>query len=223
MLEFLAICSEYAALKTIKSAIQRLGGNLHCAPTLSAAAEFIERRKIDGIILDLALENSLDIVQSVRSGNSNRVAVVFACVEERQQAAAAISSGANFVFYKPLVEETLLQILQAGAPMMTIERRRYFRYPVSTPVHLSCNGIQHKAMISNLSESGMAVRTQDNFTPGATVEFSFGLPDGPAVKGKGEVIWTNTGGSVGIQFRFLADTAHRELPLWLSSQEKQLV
>jgi len=77
-------------------------------------------------------------------------------------------------------------------------------------------------MLSNLSESGMAVQFQDNdnLAPGATVDFVFGLPDGPVVKGKGDIIWSNSGGGIGIQFRFLADAGHRELPQWLFSRDK---
>lgn len=219
-LEFVAVCDDYAALKIITSAVQQLRGHLHCAPNSIAAQEFIERRKLDGIIVDLALERGIDLIKLVRNGRSNRQSVLFACFERRTEAAEAITAGANFVFRKPLVEESLVQVLQAAASMMNVERRRYFRYEITTPVQISCAGGQYKAVISNLSETGMAVRSSDSLPPGTTVDFSFGLPGGPIVRGKGEVIWSNTAGGLGIQFRFLADTAPRELPQWLSARDK---
>jgi len=214
-LEFLVITSDYALLLSMTSAIQGLGGRLHTVSSVQAAFEPVERRKIDGIVLDMALERSLELVKMIRTGRSNRHAVIFACASERAEAGAIVTAGANFVFYKPLATETLHQIFSAALPTMISERKRYFRYKIIVPVNLSCSGTPHRAVISNLSETGMAIRSTQDFAPGTPVDFSFELPLGPLIKGRGEIVWSNTAGSIGVKFHFLSDTGHRELPQWL--------
>ncbi len=216
-LEFLAVCSDYPVLKTVTSAIQKLGGHLHCVPSIATATDYIDRRKMDGIVIDTALDGALNLVQFIRDGRSNRQSCIFACVDQRKDASTVITAGANFVFYKPLVEETLLQILQAAAPMMEAERRRYFRYEIAALVSLSVRGKEHKAVLSNLSETGMAIRSLDTFPANAAVDFSFELPRGPLVKGRGQIMWSNKAGNAGIKFHFLSEAGHNELPQWLAT------
>ena len=71
-LVFLAVCNDYPVLKTVTSAIQRLGGHLHCVPSISTASDYIERRKMDGIVIDTALDGALNLVQFIRDGRNLR-------------------------------------------------------------------------------------------------------------------------------------------------------
>src|SRR5579864_8207581 len=78
-LEFLVTCIDIAVYKTITGAVQRIHGAINYTSTTATARAYIARRKIDGIFLDMALEGSAELVQSVRRGSSNRYAVIFAC------------------------------------------------------------------------------------------------------------------------------------------------
>src|SRR5579883_1802047 len=80
-LEFLAVCNDYTVLKTVTTAVQKLGGQLHCVPSIAAGNDYIERRKMDGIVIDAALSGVLELVKSIREGRSNRQSCVFVCVE----------------------------------------------------------------------------------------------------------------------------------------------
>ncbi len=219
-LEFLAVSDDQETVKVVTNLVRQSHGQLHCTPNASLASEYIGRRKIDGIILDTAVDRSFGLLQAIRTGKSNKHAVIFVCVEMRAEAGSAISAGANFVLYKPLTEQTLRPVFNVAMPMMEVERRRYFRHGVSTLVKLSSGGAEYSAILSNLSETGMAIRSGDMLMPGTPVDFSFELPNGPKVKGRGEIVWTNSGGNLGILFHFLADAAHRELPTWLAKKDE---
>jgi hypothetical protein len=217
-LDFLAICSDSTALQTLRTIIHKYG-HLHCIPEVDLANDYIGRRRIDGIIIDTTLDRSLNLMHTIRTGKSNKQSVIYACVGLRGEGGSAIAAGANLVLYKPLVHERILKVFEVTVPMMEEERKRYFRYHVAAPVSLTCGKEQYKAMISNLSETGMAIRSTDPLMPGTSVDFAFDLPNGPRVKGRGEIVWSNSAGSVGIMFHFLAESAHRELPAWLTKNE----
>jgi len=216
-LEFLAVCNNYVVMKNVTNVVHTFGGHLHCVPSVIAATEHLERRKMDGVILDMVLDGALELIKFIRDGRSNRQSAIFVCVEHRKDTSAVLAAGANFIFYKPLIDATMLQILQAAAPMMEAERRRYFRHEVAALVSLSLAGTEHKAVLSNLSETGMAVRSLQAFPPNAAVDFAFELPSGPVIKGHGEIMWSNKAGSAGIKFNFLSDRGSRELPEWLEA------
>jgi hypothetical protein len=109
--------------------------------------------------------------------------------------------------------------------MMEAWRKRYLRHPADGEVHLRWGGGTSLARISNLSETGMAIRNRsqlvdnDRFVPGASVNFSFTLPDAPILRCKGEVVWCDPEGMAGIQFVFLPPKGQLELTKWLGKRQ----
>ncbi len=213
------VCNDYPVFRTITGSIQKLQGRMNCAPSTVSALDYVSRRKIDGIIIDLGIEGALELVDGVRKGNSNRFSVVFACVSNPEEATSAIQAGANFVVHRPLTEEKMFQTLNAAASMMSAERRRYFRYPMIVPVALKVGGAEVRATMSNLSEGGMAVWCLSEKRTGSDVNFSFELPFGGPIHGKGEVAWINAEGLIGIKFHILHESAYAHLSQWVKRRE----
>jgi CheY-like chemotaxis protein len=218
-LEFLVVCAAPQVFTVLADAIHAVGGRLNCAPTCEAAADYVARRKVDGIILDMALPAAMEFLNCVRSGNSNKFSVVVACLDGAQEAAAALSAGANVVLHKPLDPIHVPQSLIAALPLMAAEKRRFFRYPLIVPVSLSVSGEPRQATMANLSEGGMAVWSVCEHPPGAAVEFSFTLPFGGVIHGQGEIAWSDNEGTLGIRFHILPDSAYTHLSGWLSRRD----
>ena len=213
------VCNDYPVFRTITGSIQKLKGRMNCAPSTVSALDYVSRRKIDGIIIDLGIEGALELVDGVRKGNSNRFSVVFACVNNPEEATSAIQAGANFVVHRPLTEDKMFQTLNAAASMMSAERRRYFRYPMIVPVALKFGGGEVRATMSNLSEGGMAVWCLSEKRIGSDVNFSFELPFGGIIHGKGEVAWINAEGLIGVKFHILHESAYAHLSQWVKRRE----
>ena len=93
---------------------------------------------------------------------------------------------------------------------------------MTIPVTIARDGVPHVASTCNMSQSGMAIRSLRAFEPGTPVEFSFVLPSGPSVKGRGEVMWVDSEGRIGIKFLFLCCSGDLPLSEWLDQHSAPL-
>src|SRR5437588_848865 len=220
-LEFLAVCNDSAVFTVIAAAIREAGGRLNCAPTCAAAADYVARRKTDGIIVDMGVPGALAFLNRVRSGNANKFSVVFACLDSALESPLVLGAGANFILHKPLDVAQVVQAFTAAVPLMAAEKRRFFRYPLMLPVALTLGEEQDQSTMSNLSEGGMAIWSVREYAPGTAVNFSFTLPFGGLIRGEGRVTWTNPDGVAGVKFHILPDKAYTHLFSWLSRRNPQ--
>jgi CheY-like chemotaxis protein len=215
-LEMLVVSNDYSALKVMVSACQGLGARLESVSSITGANNHARHNKVDGMIIDMAMEGAAGLIETVRKEGSNHAAVVFACIENSLHSQQALQAGANLLVQKPVSLDNLVKLLTASAPMLEEERRRYFRHPLVIPITVSHKGVQHRALTSNMSQTGMAIRSFRVFESRAPVEFAFDLPSGPSVKGQGEVMWVDSEGRVGIKFIFLSCSGEYPLAEWLS-------
>ena len=217
--EFLVVCSDGSLFKTVAAAIRLVNGRLNCAPATSRARNYVTRRKVDGIVIDMGLPGALDLIAQVRHGSSNRFTVVFACMGSSPENQFAIRAGANFVLHRPLLPEKIAHIFTVAAAMMVSEKRRYFRYPLMVPVEITMKRRQVESTMSNLSEGGMAIWSLYYHPTGSPVQFAFEIPYGGLIRGSGEVAWTNADGLAGIKFNIMPDSAYTQLSSWIARRD----
>src|SRR5215470_3794140 len=215
--EFLVVCSDIATYKTITRALEKINAVVDYTSGTATAKAFIERRKIDGIFLDMELEGALDLAREVRQGGSNRYSVIFGCANPSADATTLLAAGINFVLYKPLLRNAVLDALDSASPAIAAERKRYLRYQLSVPVVLRRQEQEQKAITANISRGGMAVRCQQVYEPGSPIQFTFDVP-GVKIDGRGEVAWANTDGFMGIKFYLLGEQNKKALSTWLDKQ-----
>jgi hypothetical protein len=104
--------------------------------------------------------------------------------------------------------------------LLVRERRRYFRHPVNLPVVLKEGEFEQRARMTNLSEGGMAVHTVKPLRHSIAVDFSFDLPMGVSIKGKGRVAWVSTEGMAGIVAESFDGKGKEHLEGWLVAREQ---
>jgi response regulator RpfG family c-di-GMP phosphodiesterase len=218
-LEFLVVSQDNAVFKTVATAIRQVNGRLSCAPSTQTARDYGLRRKVDGVVIDMNLPGSLELIRSLRAASPNRFSVVFACMGAAPETQFAIRAGANFVLHRPLLADKIARIFTLAATMMVSEKRRYFRYPLMVPVELKMKEREVESTMANLSEGGMAIWSLYYHSPGSSIQFAFELPYGGLIRGKGEVAWTNADGLTGIKFDALPDQASGHLASWISRRE----
>src|SRR5262249_22550365 len=217
--EFLVVCSDHSIFKTLATAIRQVNGRLACTPHVATARDYVGRRKVDGIVIDMSLPGAMELIGRVRGSAPNRSTVVFACMGPVPESQFAIHAGANFVLHQPYVPPRVASTIRAAAAMMVAEKRRYFRYPLMVPVELNVRDRQMEGTMSNLSEGGMAIWSLFYHAPGTTIEFAFEIPFGGLVRGTGEVAWTNADGLSGIKFNPLPDQSYSHLSGWIARRE----
>ncbi len=214
--EFLVVCSDPFVFRAVACAIRRVNGRLNCAPAVTAARDYLTRRKVDGIVIDLSLEGAMELVQKVRAFTTGKPMVIFGYAWNDDQTQSALRAGVNFVLRQPLIPDKIANIFALSTTMMTSEKRRYSRYPLMVPVNLEVNGAHAESTMSNLSEAGMAIWSIQNYPMGSVLRFSFELPFGERIEGKGEVTWISPDGLAGVRFNILSDNAYSSLSNWIA-------
>ena len=217
--EFLVVGNESDIVESVAVAVRQVKGRLNCAPRPASAMDYIARRKIDGIVIDMRLSGALELIHRVRNSSTNRGSVIFACLAPGPEAEMAIRAGANFILHRPLALEKIVRIFNLASAMMVLEKRRCFRYPLMIPVELTMKARRVESTMSNLSEGGMAIWSLYYHIPGSTVQFAFEIPYGGVIRGDGQVAWTNADGLAGIKFHILPDQAYTYLSEWISRRD----
>lgn len=219
-LEFLLVSNNFTTLTAVTEGLKQLRASFGFVPNSDSAQRYIERRRLDGIFVDLEVPGALDLIQSIRQGSSNRLAVVFACVPNDKGSPSTLVPGANFLLEKPLTVESVVSHTTAAQEMMARERRRYFRHPLNLSVSLKADEVDQLARMTNLGEGGMAVQVLKRLIYSSLVEFSFELPFGQPIAGKGMVAWANSEGLTGIKFQFLRGNGQEVLEDWLANRQR---
>lgn len=218
--EFLIVGNDARIHTKLNAAIHDFAGATNTTYDTAAALAYITRRKLDGIFIDMRIEGALSLVGSIRRGNSNRFAAVFACAGEYEDASRLLNAGANFVVHKPLDPTEVATVLNAAGRMMAAERQRYLRHQLTLPVILKTPDREQKAMTSNISRGGMAVRCPQSLDPGSAIQFVLELPVGEPVRGRGEVAWANTDGQMGIRFYLMGEEVKTTLWHWMEERSR---
>ena len=219
-LEFVLVSGDYATLNAVSGGVKKYGAKFILVPTAEAARDCLNRRKIDGVFVDLEVPGALGVMESIRKGTSNAKVVIFACVLHAREYTEALSAGANFLLRKPLNEDSIALHITIAKELLERERRRYFRHAVNLTAILKDGEAEQHARMTNLSEGGMAVRTAKMLKHISMIDFAFDLTPGASVTGRGQVAWTNTEGMAGIILQTFRGTSREHLEVWLRAQEQ---
>jgi len=218
-LEFVLITNDYATLGAISGGVKKCGAKSSLVPSAAEARECMERRKVDGIFVDVEVPGAVNLIHAIRHGTSNCKIVIFACVPDAKESTAVLNAGANFMLRKPVNVDGVALHITIAKDLLVRERQRYFRQAVNLQVTLKEGATEQRAKISNLSEGGMAIRTTKPMKHGSALEFSFVLPSGALVTGKGQAMWSNKEGMAGIAFQGVHGQMRETLEAWLAEQE----
>ncbi len=219
-LEFVLVSSDYATMNAVSGGVKKYGAKFTLVPTAETGRDCLNRRKIDGVFVDLKVAGALGLIEAIRKGTANNKAVIFACVTDAKEYTLALSAGANFLLRKPLQEDGVAMHITIAKELLERERRRYFRHAVNLPVILKEGEAEQHARTSDLSEGGMAVRTAKALRHSAVIDFAFELSLGASVSGKGQVAWTNTEGTAGIILQTFHGKGREHLQAWVTVQEQ---
>lgn len=221
--EVLLLSRDLSLLNVIRRVCDETNVSLQLSTDAPEAEDMLARRKFDGFIVDCDdVPDSGKVVQNLRKGSSNRSAVVFVIrsgsgISVRN----AFEVGANFVLDKPVNIDRASRCIRAAHGLLVRERRRYFRVPVEIPVTLTFgDGNIIEAVIANLSEGGMSIRSPQAIPSRANAKVAFTLPDtNTKIEAKGEVSWTvDSADRGGIHFIYMTDAIQQELLIWLNTE-----
>lgn len=221
-LEFVLVSSDYATMNAVSEGVKKYGGKFVLVPEAAAARDYMNRRKTDGVFVDLEVPGALGLIESIRKGTSNSKVVIFACARSSKEYTSTLNAGANFLLRKPVSLDSVALHITIAKELLTSERRRYFRHAVSLPVLLRQGEVEQRVRMTDLSEGGMAVHTVKPLKHGGVVDFGIEFPPGVRVTGKGQVTWINAAGMAGIALQKFDGKGKEHLEGWLMVQEQRL-
>jgi CheY-like chemotaxis protein len=219
-LQFVLVSSDYGTMQAVSKAVKKLGAKFTLVPTAHEARECLNRRKIDGVFVDMEVPGALGLIESTRKGTSNSKAVIFACLANTRESTQILAVGANFLLRKPVTEGAVAMHITISKELMVREQRRFFRHPVTLPVTVKEGEVEQQARITNLSGGGMAVRTFKPLKHGAVLDFTFELSMGVRISARGQVAWVNSEGTAGITLQTLRGKGTEQLDAWLAAREQ---
>ena len=97
VLEFVLVSSDYATMQAVSKGVKKLGARFILVPTAHEARECLNRRKIDGVFVDMEVPGALGLIESTRKGTSNSKAVIFACLVNAKESSQILAVGANLL------------------------------------------------------------------------------------------------------------------------------
>jgi len=208
-LRCLLLTRDDSVIRVLQRVLEDLEVGVDVCTGADKAAEELERRKYDAVMIDCDdVHNAITVLCSVRLTPSNKSSTVFAIVNGITTVTSAIELGANLALEKPISESKARHALKAAHGLMLQERRRYYLHEVDVAVTLRFEDKDagtHRDVLAtgiNLSSGGMAVKVKSTL-PGefrrALVKFIVpGTHDWIEIMGT--IAWADELGHAGIRF-----------------------
>jgi CheY-like chemotaxis protein len=221
MLKALLLTRDQEVLRVIRRVLETVTIDMETVTSTDAARQTISSRKFDAVLIDCDdVQSGCEVIKELRRGKSNSKSIVFAITNRVTTVKGAFEMGANFVLDKPISPDRAGRSLRAAHGLILRERRRYHRHPVNATVHVSYGSVRNVAVpLTNISEGGVALGTSRTSDMTGTVQLRMQLPGlNRVLEAKGEFVWTNDAGRVGVRFTTIAPLVKSELETWLSRQ-----
>ena len=203
------------------SVLECILGSLHIGVDVESEPERarakLAKLKIDALIVDCDLTGSSHFLRGLQRQQSSVPLIIVSGSNGRKK---LNTTGAAFVFHKPISVEEAVHTLSAARNLIMDGRLRYHRQVLDLPVSLMCNGHPDvQAHLVNLSQGGIGICVQHPLPVTGLIRVSLVLPGCERLmKFKGEVAWTDQLGHAGIRLVEIGKRARKDLQLWLEKQ-----
>jgi|SRR5215472_3664230 len=221
MLKALLLTRDQEVLRVLRRVLETVAIDMETVSSTDAARQTISSRRFDAILVDCDdIQSGCDVIKELRRGKSNSKSIVFAITNRTTTVKSAFELGANFVLDKPVSPDRAARSLRAAHGLILRERRRYHRHAVNATVHVSYGTVRDLPVpLTNISEGGVALGTRRTNEMAGPVQLRLQLPGlNRVIEAKGEFVWTNDAGRVGVRFTTIAPLVKSELDTWLARQ-----
>jgi CheY-like chemotaxis protein len=217
----LLVCSDAQAIQVLSRILQDLGIAVESCGDLRMARARLEDRHFDALLVDCQDETAaVELIALARNTPNNHTTVAIAIVSGQNERREIFANGANFVLYKPISRERAAHSMRAARDLMRSERRIRSRIPVQASTSITYADKEDvPAALVDLSEDGIAFRSDGKLPPYCKVYFQFALPGNTSlVRLSGEVMWQDSSGRVGIRFAQVPRASRHLLNDWLQAK-----
>jgi len=216
----LLVCSDAQTVQVLRASLQDMGISVESCGDLRMARARLEDRHFDAVLVDCQDEPAaIELIVQARNTSTNKTAAVIGIVNGQNDVRAIFAKGANFMLYKPISRERAAHSMRAARGLMQSERRIRPRIALQANTSVAYAGEENvPAALVDLSEDGIAFRSDSKLPPYCKVYFQFSPPQSTSlIRLSGEVMWQDSSGRVGIRFSQVPQTSRRVLNDWLQA------
>jgi hypothetical protein len=149
----------------------------------------LQKEKFEACVVKLD-PSAEAVMGAARTSTSNSRMVIYGLGGSVQEALRYSKYGINAVFNEPLERPAALKLVRATQMLVLHEFRRYVRIPVITEISVvTGDSRRFNATSQEISSGGMSMRSEDEVSPGQSLEISFALLTLPRIWVRGTVSW----------------------------------
>jgi len=168
------------------------------------AAQHLSTEKFHAIFLDVNMPppDGIELTRKIRSGglNASTPIMVITGDDDRGLLKRAFATGANYLLYKPIDRQDVLQLLRATQGSIESEKRRFRRVKVRCRVSVSCGRTEATGSTLDLSLGGMFVQVSQALPIGSIARVTIHPNAGQTICVSGRVLRVAGDGRMGMQF-----------------------
>lgn len=219
-LRSLLLSQDQEMIDVLQRALLDLGIGVEVYSTADWACEDLSDSRFDAVIVDCDVTGASGVLQMLRTTANNSRALTFAITNNDNSLHSAFGLGANLTMQKPISVERARSSLRAAYGLIIQERRRYFRLALDIPVRVSPDERTHwVGNTMNISEGGMALRSDDDLQLNSVVKLAFLLPGHKSeLEVRAIVVWKDVRGHAGLRFEPMSVLTRQKLNDWLAEQ-----
>jgi DNA-binding NarL/FixJ family response regulator len=214
----LIVCADAHGATVLDAVLRDLNIRAEQCGDLAEAAVRLSSESFDVVIVDCSDEMAaLGLIGGIRKSKQNESVLIVALLDGENNVRGVFAAGCNFVLYKPISAERAADSLRAARGLMRREKRRSKRVRLHGKASIAYASVENaSASLLDLSEEGVAIRSEKKLPPKCKVYFQFTLPgEVSLVRLSGEVVWQDDGGRVGLRFADVPQSSRRILNGWL--------
>jgi CheY-like chemotaxis protein len=218
----LVVGADDDARRVLRSLLQEMDVSVESSADMAAARLRLQRAHFDAVFIDCQIEDQArDLISDLRDSALNRNSLAVAVVDHSNYVRDILAEGVGFVLYKPISRQRTTNSLRAARDLVRNERRVFPRIPIAAGAEVDYAGAPPtSAPLLDLSEDGIAFRSERSLAPCCKVYFQFSLPGNVSVvRLSGEVMWQDSQGRVGLRFEHVPATSRRILQDWLKTAQ----
>jgi CheY-like chemotaxis protein len=180
----------------------------------AAALEQLASAKFQAVIVD---SDEIDCAGMLKNLPRPNERVLVVAIASQSNKAAVTGAGISFVIERPLTAEQVREVLRVAYGPILRDGQQYFRLTAELPVSIrKASGAVLRGMTLNVSQTGMAVKSESSFTAGEPVNIAFAVPNTDiVVSAEGKIIWDDKHGKTGISFQCDSSSAQSRYHEWL--------
>jgi hypothetical protein len=187
--------------------------------TSASAAKAVAQSRFELFILDLDLAGADHVL-----GLAGSSSAVIALSKDPEILQAAARKPVHFVWKKPVPADLIFRDIKAACGIAKLGRRPDYRIAVDIRASVSIYGQgTNRALgfqaITNLSASGLCLKSKEELPKGATISLTFQLPESKStIHATGKVIWAGRDFQSGVHFSFVPAAEGEKLRRWVAER-----